>query len=153
MDINAFELIAIVLTGVVTGVFFGPWLGLSRSIDQFSRETFLAIGKRMIGNLRPVMPVLMPLAILSVIAAAVMLHSTSICGFWLTVAGLALFLGALLITLTVEVPIDNQIRRWTLETMPAEWEQIRDRWERFHALRTFASLGAFVLVTAGAIFR
>ena len=150
---NACELIAIVLTGLVTGVFFGPWLGLSRSIDQFSPQTFLAIGKRMIGNLRPVMPVLMPLAILSVVAAAVVLRPASVCGFWLTIAGLIFFLCALLITLIVEVPIDNQIRRWTLETMPAEWEEIRDRWERFHALRTFASIVAFVLVTAGAVFR
>ena len=147
MWINACELVAIVLTALVTGVFFGPWLGLSRSIDQFSPETFLAIGKRMIGNLAPVMPFLMPLAILSVIAAAVMAHSA------LTWAGLALFLCALVITLAVEVPIDNKIKRWTLETMPAGWQQIRDRWERFHALRTFAAVGALVLVTAGALFR
>src|SRR5438874_8270191 len=49
---------------------------------------------------------------------------------------------ALLITLIVEVPIDNQIRTWTATTIPSNWTMIRARWERFHAARTFVSLGS-----------
>jgi len=49
---------------------------------------------------------------------------------------------ALLITLIVEVPIDNQIRTWTATTIPSDWTMIRARWECFHAARTFVSLGS-----------
>jgi hypothetical protein len=43
----------------------------------------------------------------------------------------------------IEVPIDNQIKKWTAVTVPADWETIRNRWESFHALRTFISLTSF----------
>src|SRR5207302_4986889 len=49
---------------------------------------------------------------------------------------------ALLITLIVEVPIDNEIRTWTATTIPSDWTMIRARWECFHAARTFVSLGS-----------
>jgi len=40
----------------------------------------------------------------------------------------------------VNVPIDRQIQSWTTTTLPADWSAIRDRWEFYHALRTFVSL-------------
>jgi hypothetical protein len=36
---------------------------------------------------------------------------------------------ALVITLSVNVPIDYAIDRWTVETLPADWMSIRNRWE------------------------
>ena len=62
MTLKSWHFINIFLAALVTGVFWGPWLGLSRSIESFSPEVFLAIGQRMIGNLAPVMPILMPAA-------------------------------------------------------------------------------------------
>jgi hypothetical protein len=46
------------------------------------------------------------------------------------------------------VPIDNQIRTWTSETVPADWTALRARWQVFHTARTFvslASLGSLIL--------
>ncbi len=57
--------ITILLVVPVVGVFWGSWLGLSRSITSFSAETFLNIGHAMIANLALVMSILMPLAVLS----------------------------------------------------------------------------------------
>jgi uncharacterized membrane protein len=47
---------------------------------------------------------------------------------------------ALVITLTVNVPIDYEINRWTVETLPPDWTSMRDRWQFYHTVRTFASL-------------
>jgi hypothetical protein len=66
MALKISQFISIFLLALVTGVFWGPWLGLSRSIATFQPEVFLAIGHRMIRNLAPVMPILMPAAMLSV---------------------------------------------------------------------------------------
>jgi uncharacterized membrane protein len=60
--------------------------------------------------------------------------------FYLTLVCLVLFVVALAITLLVNVPIDNQIKEWTIQTMPADWEAIRDRWKLYHTIRTFSSL-------------
>jgi hypothetical protein len=51
---------------------------------------------------------------------------------------------ALLITLLVEVPIDNQIRTCTAETVPGDSTMLRARSQIFHTTRTFVSLASLV---------
>jgi hypothetical protein len=48
--LEIWQFISILLSALVTGVFWGTWLGLSRSIASFTPETFLTIGHAMIGN-------------------------------------------------------------------------------------------------------
>jgi uncharacterized membrane protein len=95
------------------------------------------------------MRILMPGAILCGLATAFLTRQErGVSGFVL--AGSLLMILAMIITLTVNVPIDNQIKTWTLQTLPADWGSIRDRWEAFHTLRTFVSIGALVsVVVAG----
>jgi uncharacterized membrane protein len=57
----------------------------------------------------------------------------------------------LVITLAVEVPIDNQIEAWTAATLPGDWRSIQSRWELWHTVRTFASIAAVIAVTVGAV--
>ena len=136
---------------LVAGVFWGPWLGLSRSIGSFSPETFLAIGQRMIGNLAPVMPVLVSAAVLSTLPVLFLLSRQRSTPFYMTLLGLLFLVTAVAITLLVEVPIDNQIKTWTVASLPPNWSQLRDRWESFHVIRTFASLIGFAFTLAGSI--
>jgi hypothetical protein len=44
--------------------------------------------------------------------------------FWWLLAGLLLMVAALVITLAVEVPIDNQIETWTVAALPGDWRSI-----------------------------
>ena len=60
----------------------------------------------------------------------------------MSLVALLMMIAVLLITLAVEVPIDNLIATWTEATLPADWKEIRARWAAFHTLRTFLSLGA-----------
>jgi uncharacterized membrane protein len=57
---------------------------------------------------------------------------------------------ALVITLAVEVPIDNRIETWTAATLPGDWRSIQSRWELWHTIRTFASIAAVVAATISA---
>lgn len=59
----------------------------------------------------------------------------------------------LLITVGVEVPIDNQIKTWTVETIPDNWTDLRQTWDRFHALRTLTSVLSFVFLTIGVVVK
>jgi hypothetical protein len=45
-----------------------------------------------------------------------------------------------IITVGVEVPIDNQIKTWDEATVPANWQSLRLTWNKFHALRTCTSV-------------
>jgi uncharacterized membrane protein len=140
----------ITLFALVMGVFWGTWFALSRSIVAFRPQTFLDIGQTAIRNLAVPMRILMPLALVSAIVLLLLLPKRSN-AFVLAVAGVLLMVGALLVTLTVEVPIDNQIKVWTVATLPANWEVLRDRWEFYHGMLTFLSIAALALVTASAL--
>src|SRR5271170_7050965 len=67
MHMKTWELISIVLSALTAGMFHGPWIALSRSMRTFTPEVFLAIVDRMNRNMAPLMTVLMPAALLSII--------------------------------------------------------------------------------------
>jgi hypothetical protein len=145
------QFISILLLALVTAVFWGTWLGLSRSMASLPPETFLIVGHTMIANLGTIMAILMPAAILAVLPVLYLLYRDRSRAFYVTLAGFVLFIGALLITLIVEVPIDNQIEGWTVTTLPANWQQLRDRWELFHSLRSWLSVLGLALLLSGAL--
>jgi uncharacterized membrane protein len=141
----------IVLFALVMGVFWGTWFSLSRTMDQLSPETFLAVGHEMIQNLGVPMAVLLPLALLTALVTLVLLWPDRTAAFWWLAAGFVLMVAALVITLAVEVPIDNQIETWTVATLPGDWRSIQSRWELWHTIRTFASIAAVVAATISAV--
>ena len=89
------------------------------------------------------MAVLFPATLLSALPVLVNLYRRQRRGFHLMLVGVGLLVVALVITLTVNVPIDNAIGRWTVQTLPPDWTASRDRWQAYHTLRTFVSLAGF----------
>jgi uncharacterized membrane protein len=133
---------------LVAGVFWGTWFGLSRSIATITPSTFLEVGHTMIVNLGGPMSVLVPTTIVSVLVLVVVLYRRrEKAAFTLAAVALGLLVVSTMTTLTVNVPIDEQIAGWTAGTLPANWESIRNRWEFYHGLRT-----ALTLVGAGCLF-
>jgi uncharacterized membrane protein len=152
MKLKVAQFINILLLFLVAGVLWGTWFSLARSITSIAPKTFLAIGQIMIGNLALPMSILMPIALLSTLPALILLYQQkSMLAFYLTLGGLVLFVVALVITLVVNVPIDNQIKQWTVQTLPPNWKAIRDRWEFYHAVRTFVSLSGLGLIVGAAL--
>lgn len=152
MTLKICELLSIVLSALVAGVFWGPWAGLTRSNATFEPDIFLAIVRRMSQNLAPLMTVLMPVALLSMVPILFLPYSGHPVTFFLTLTGLTLFSTALAVTLLVEVPIVKQIETWTVSTLPSDWRQRRDRWGTFHVIRVASSIVGLVFLLTGAIF-
>jgi uncharacterized membrane protein len=102
----------------------------------------------MIQNLGVPMAILLPLALLSaLVTLALLRQGRQTVAFWWVLAGFLLMAVALVITLAVEVPIDNQIQDWTAATLPGDWRSIQSRWELWHTIRTFSSIAAVIAVT------
>jgi uncharacterized membrane protein len=136
----------------VAGVMWGTWLALARTMTQYDATTFLADGQHMIANLAVPMAVLMIAAL--VVGALVTLwlfRIRSAGAARLSLAGWVLMLAVLIITLAVEVPIDNLIATWTVTSLPADWQQLRERWAFFHTVRTVVSLAAVAAAVAAAL--
>jgi hypothetical protein len=141
------------LFALVVGVFWGTWFSLSRSMSAISAATFLEVGHTMIGNLGGPMAILMPATLVSVVPVLLMLYRRHRrASFALILVGAGLLVVALVITLSVNVPIDAAINRWTVDTLPSDWTSIRNRWEAYHAARTFLSLAGFGFVLAAVVW-
>jgi uncharacterized membrane protein len=69
---------------------------------------------------------------------------------WLTVAALALLLLVFGLTLAVNLPINADQLHWNVQSPPADWTHLRDRWQIAHAVRTVAAVLAFVVLAVAA---
>jgi len=146
------DLLSITLAALVMGVFWGPWLAVTRSIGTFSPKVFLVIVHRLDKNLGGVMGVLFPATLLSMVPVIVLTVDRPL-SFGLELAGFALFVLALVVTAVVEVPIVKRIRGWTDSTMPPNWAKMRDRWVSFHLLRVIPGMLGLALLVAGALWQ
>jgi hypothetical protein len=43
-------------------------------------------------------------------------------------------------------PLNQQIATWTPETLPANWQQVRDAWDRFHVISSVLAALAFTVL-------
>jgi uncharacterized membrane protein len=152
VKVRVAQVLTIVLFALVMGVFWGTWFSLARTMGRLPAETFLAVGHEIIRNLAVPMRILLPLSLLSaLLTLALLWRGGRAAAFWWLLAGFLLMVAALAVTLLVEVPIDDQIRTWTVATLPGDWRSIRSHWELFHTIRTFLSIAAVVAVTVGGV--
>ena len=55
-------------------------------------------------------------------------------------------------TLTINAPVNFAIDAWDASAPPAEWIELRDRWELGHAIRSYIGLVGLVSALAAAIW-
>jgi uncharacterized membrane protein len=150
--LSVLEVLSILLTALVVGVYWGPWLALTRSIGTFAPDVFLAIVHCMDRNLGTNMTVLVPITLLSVAAVSVFSFG-HMAVFALSLIALLLMVVTLVVTVAIEVPIVARIRGWnTPEDMPTDWQQQRDRWASFHLARMLPGIAALACLVVAGVF-
>jgi uncharacterized membrane protein len=92
------------------------------------------------------MPLSLLLPIFGLICSAILTLSTQRALF--SAAG-ALEVIVLVITMTVEVPINTQVQSWQVGSAPPIWMAVRDRWLRYHWLRTVVGVCSFACAAIG----
>ena len=134
---------------LVTGVFWGTWFTLTRSLHDFEPAEFIHIGKTIIANVAIPMRIIMPATLLFLLWSMWNAYKINRPVFYLYTISFVLMLVTLLITVGVEVPVDNRIKTWTVNTIPDNWYSLRQTWAGFHTARTFTSIGSFTFYIAG----
>jgi uncharacterized membrane protein len=136
---------ALVVTGLVAGSVFGIWRGYD--LAQYSPAAFIEVHQGAVRGLNTLLPVLGMVATVLVIALAVIERRNRRTMILLLVAAVLLAVAGL-VTRLGNQPINDLVMTWTPDTLPANWEAIRDSWRSFHLVRTIASIAA--LGTLGA---
>jgi uncharacterized membrane protein len=145
------EIMSILLLALVGGMYWGPWLALTRTISNLKPEVFLAVVSHLSKNMADVMTPLVPLSLLSTVPVLILSFSQHRATFYLTLAALMLFILTLIITLLIEVPIVKQMESWTVNSLPENWIEKRDKWGSFHYLRVFPAILGLLLMITGAL--
>jgi uncharacterized membrane protein len=145
------QYVSLICIMLVTGVFWGTWFTLTRSIEHFTPEAFLAIGNTIIQNVAWPMRILMPSTLLLMLLSLWFYPVKKSAGFYTLCLSFILMVITLLITVMIEVPIDNMIKTWTVSSMPDNWEMLRAKWQYYHTMRTFTSIGSFVSFLAALV--
>jgi uncharacterized membrane protein len=138
------QLLTLFFLMLVTGVFWGLYFSLSRSYHVFSVDELAHIARVIVKNLAvPMRNISITCLLLMGLSAGLYPNKNSI-EFYLAIIAIAFVVIALVITTAIEVPINNQVVTWTNDNIPADWEAIRNRWQRFNIIRTIAALAGFL---------
>ncbi|MFC9970604.1 anthrone oxygenase family protein [Spirillospora sp. NPDC127200] len=69
----------------------------------------------------------------------------------LAATALALLVLVFALTFAINLPINSDQLDWSVRTPPADWADVRDRWQISHAVRTAAAVLAFGLLSVAAM--
>ncbi|GAB3767200.1 anthrone oxygenase family protein [Microlunatus parietis] len=69
----------------------------------------------------------------------------------LGIAAGVLLLAVLVTTLAVNLPINSAQLGWNVDAPPADWADVRDRWQIAHAARTVAAVSSFACLGLAAL--
>ena len=73
--------------------------------------------------------------------------------FYLLIAASVCAIGVALITAFGNIPINNQIKTWSINSPPSNWMELGERWWRFQTVRTIAAIGGLSFLIVAALVR
>jgi uncharacterized membrane protein len=140
--------VTVVAIGLLVGVELAVAVFVNPIFDRLPGTAGLAArsdGARVLGR---VMPFWYGAAVLLGAASAVVAGGSGVAA---VAAGTALLVVAVVLSVTLLVPINDRARTWTEGDAPADWREQLQRWDRLHYGRTALLVVAFVLVAAGLV--
>ena len=145
------ELAAVVVAGTMVGnelavaVFFHPRLS---ALDD---ATHARAAQALAAALGRAMPFWYALTLLLSGAVAFFAQPAGTPGHGWALAATGLFAAMIVYTVLLLVPINNQVARWQVESLPANWRERRRRWDALHAVRVGVLALALVLLVVSCL--
>ncbi|MFG2503283.1 DUF1772 domain-containing protein [Streptomyces sp. NPDC048441] len=138
---------ALVGSGVTAGVLFAVALSVLPALFAMETGTYVYAHKLLGRNWDPTMPVIvLSSTLVDAVLAVVSDGSTRA----LFVVGALLLLGVSAVSHLCNVPINRRVKSVDdPEQLPADWEDPRPLWRRWHLLRTALAVLALAVTAAG----
>lgn len=142
--LSALEVFTTVVVGVMVGVEFSVAFFVNPILDGLPGDNGLrgrTHGARLLGAVMPFWHI-GSLVLVAVWAVARWDHH----GAGLVVTAAALLILSVAMSVLLLVPINNRVKTWTADGLPADWKQQMNRWDRFHYVRVAVIIAAFALL-------
>jgi uncharacterized membrane protein len=134
------QLAVVVFAALATGGLMVNWIGLGRAMSRLSASTYVEFHQATNHTFDPYMPIVVVGALLGGIELAILSQGIHSLSGQLAIAGSVCYVAVLAIALSINVRINKQVERWSVESPPDDWSAVRARWVRFHIVRTLFSL-------------
>jgi uncharacterized membrane protein len=149
------QFVSIIFTGLFTGLMLTFLIVIQRTLDTLTATEYTKVMQQLI-NAADNPPIVPLIVIISLVAPLITLfhlrHQARSLAFLLTLASwLIFFVGAFLVTIILNVPINTAISGWSLSNPPADWMNYRDQWGTFSYIRTPVSAISFILHIAALV--
>src|SRR5690349_18491190 len=130
--LNLIWLIELLLSGFFMGGVLVSWLETT-TFSALTAEAYVAWHQTMDNLFKRLMGVMAMLWLASMLLILSQITGKSTAAA-LIIGALVCWFGFLIITLRIEVPINRQIETWSLNAIPANWNDLRVRWRNFQGL-------------------
>lgn len=146
------RLVNLVLAGMLTGNEFGTFAGIYPALDRISPMARLEAFQGVYRHMGRFMPPYMISTLASFLTVLILQRRPGSAAFRFTLAGLACFVAMILITRTGNLPINARIEELpTEEASFEEFRDLRERWDRLHAIRNALNVTGLVFTSLGAL--
>lgn len=144
--LTAARVVAVLGSGLYAGILLGDLAGAAQARPQLNPSSFVQLQQIIHARFVIIMPLLVGVTTLACITWLVLLrpHRRG-AEFWLvagTAAGIVL---CGILTRLVNVPLNDQLVKWSVAFPPPNVHELWAPWEGAHAIRTVIAVAAFVL--------
>jgi uncharacterized membrane protein len=141
------QVFAVLLVGLIAGLMLGTGIE-QHSLRALTASAWVTEHQVMDAVFRVVMKPFWNGTVLVLIVAAIVSRGSA---RWLFGVAALLLIVSLVVTVRVEVPMNQAIAKWDPSAPPANWAEIRERWLMFHRLRTWSGIVAFLCAITGLV--
>jgi hypothetical protein len=145
-------MIPLFLAALATGALMVNWIGLARAMLRISSApAYTEFHQASSQTFDPYMPCVVIGALLGGILLVVLSPGLWSASGRLAALGCACYAAVMLISLSTNVPMNRRVARWSVQSPPDDWTTLRERWVRWHILRTLISLPGLACYLMSAI--
>ena len=139
----------LMLAGMLAGNEFGTWAAVHPSLERLGPRERMRAEQELTRRFGAIMPIWMGSAVVSCVLAVLVSRGSA--GFRGTLLGTACFVGMLASTRIGNVPINDRVLEMDPEGDQEEFAELRERWDRLHALRVALNVAGLGFLVAGAL--
>ena len=143
MTFTIIRFVNLILAALLAGTSFGICVGLNP--DNYSPSTYIEQQQQLVLSLNTLMVSLVIAATIVTIISAVLQRKNKTVFVTLLFAAI-FFASCIFISRFGNLPIQTEMLKWKIDTLPDNWTSLRNEWWTLHIIRTIAELIALALV-------